>query len=239
MSDFLITPWSKSNFEALSEAVRKGGTTSPTGDNTKPNDELWVKFARLMAPLTVPAAEFIAELASAAEGRPSRILDIAAGHGMFGITLAMKNPNAQIVALDWPPVLEVALENARKFRVTERYQTKPGSAFETEFGTGYDFVLLTNIFHHFDLATCEKLARRAHSALQPGGRAITLEFVPNEDRVTPPTAAAFSLMMLAGTDAGDAYTFSQYEKMFRRAGFKKTTLHAIPDTPQQALVSEK
>jgi O-methyltransferase domain/Dimerisation domain len=239
ISDFLITPWSKSNFEALSDAVRKGGTTSPTGDNTKPNDELWVKFARCMAPLTVPAAEFIAGLAGAEEGRPCKVLDVAAGHGMYGITLAKRNPNARIVALDWHRVLEVALENARRFGVQGRYETKPGSAFETEFGNGYDFVLLTNIFHHFDLPTCETLARRAFAALRPDGKAITLEFVPNEDRVTPPTAASFSLLMLAGTDAGDAYTFSQYEKMFASVGFKKTTLHPIPEMPQQVLVSEK
>ena len=77
------------------------------------------------------------------------------------------------------------------------------------------------------------------SALKPGGQAITLEFVPNEDRVTPPTAAAFSLIMLADTDAGDAYTFSEYEKMFRNAGFAKSTLHPVPDMPQHVIVSER
>jgi O-methyltransferase len=100
-------------------------------------------------------------------------------------------------------------------------------------------VLLTNIYHHFDIPTCETLTRRVHTALKPGGKAITLEFVPNEDRVTPPMAASFSLLMLAGTDAGDAYTFSQYEKMFADSGFRKTTLHPVPEMPQQVLISEK
>ena len=116
---------------------------------------------------------------------------------------------------------------------------EPGSAFETELGDGYDYVLLTNIFHHFDQATCEKLMTRVHAALKDGGQAITLEFVPNEDRVSPPTAAMFSMVMLGSTDKGDAYTLSEYDKMFRNAGFSKTTLHQIPDMPQQVLVSEK
>jgi cyclopropane fatty-acyl-phospholipid synthase-like methyltransferase len=158
---------------------------------------------------------------------------------MYGVTVAKRNPHAQIVALDWPSVLEVALENAKKFGVADRYTTRPGSAFEAEYGAGYDFVLLTNIFHHFNESTCEKLMRRVHTALNPHGKAITLEFVPNEDRVTPPTSAAFSLVMLAGTDSGDAYTFSQYEKMFRNVGFVKTTQHSVPDSPQQLLLSEK
>ena len=239
MADFLTNPWGKNNFEALTEAVRKGGSASAAGDNTKPHDELWVKFARSMAPLTVPSAEFIAGLTAVSNGASCKVLDIAAGHGMYGITIARRNPNAQIVALDWHRVLEVAQENAKKFGVAGRYETKPGSAFETEFGEHYDFVLLTNIFHHFDEPTCEKLARKVHTALKPGGKAITLEFVPNEDRVTPATAAAFSLIMLAQTDAGDAYTFSQYEKIFANAGFQNTTLHPVPEMPQQVLVSEK
>ena len=239
MMDFLASPWSRKNFGGLTEAVRKGGTANLTGDHTKPHEEVWVNFARSMAPLTTPNAEFIAGLTGAAEGKPCKVLDIAAGHGLYGITVARRNPTAQIVAVDWPAVLEVAKENARESRVAERYATRPGSAFEVALGEGYDFVLLTNIFHHFDIATCEKLMRRVHAALKRGGKAITLEFVPNEDRVTPPMAAAFSLVMLAGTDAGDAYTFAEYEKMFRNTGFAKTTLHPVPDMPQQVLVSEK
>ena len=239
MMDFLASPWSRKNFGTLAEAVRKGGTATNTGDHTKAHEEIWVNFARSMAPLTIPSAEFIAGLAGAAEGKPCKALDIAAGHGMYGITLAKRNPNAHVVALDWPAVLEVAKENAAKFGVASRHTTRPGSAFDADFGDGYDFVLLTNILHHFDIPTCEKLLRRVHAALKPSGKVLTLEFVPNEDRVTPPMAAAFSLVMLAGTDAGDAYTLAQYEKMFRNTGFAKTTLHPVPEMPQQVLVSEK
>ena len=239
MAGFLGSKQTRTRFDSLTEAVRKGGSVWSEGDNTKPNDEFWVAFARSMAGLAVPSSQFIAALLHAEEGKPCKVLDIAAGHGMYGITVARKNPKAEVVALDWPSVLQVAQENARKFGVADRYSVRPGSAFDVEMGSGYDYVLLTNIFHHFDVPTCEKLMKRVHTALKPGGKAITLEFVPNEDRVTPPTAAAFSLIMLANTDVGDAYTFSEYEKMFRNAGFAKSTLHPVPDMPQQVIVSEK
>jgi precorrin-6B methylase 2 len=239
MTVFLGSRDLRRDFDSLTQAVRKGGSVSSGGDNTKPNDEFWVAFARSMAPLTVPSSEFISGLLRAEEGKQAKVLDIAAGHGMYGITIARKNPKAEIVALDWPNVLHVAQENAKKFGVADRYSVRAGSAFETEMGTGYDFVLLTNILHHFDAPTCEKLMKRVHAALKPSGKAVTLEFVPNEDRVTPPTAAAFSLIMLTNTDSGDAYTFSEYEKMFRNAGFPKSTLHQVPDMPQQVVVSEK
>ena len=239
MTGFLAGPWHQGNFDLLAEAVRKGGTAGGEGDNTKPKDEVWVAFAKSMAPLTIPAAAFIVQLIGAPEGKACKVLDIAAGHGMYGITVAKHNPNAQVVAVDWPAVLEVAKENAQAAGVASRYKTRTGSAFEADLGEGYDFVLLTNIFHHFDKPTCEKLMRRVLAALKSGGKAVTLDFVPNEDRVSPPTAAAFSLVMLASTDAGDAYTFPEYEKMFRNAGFAKSTLHPIPEMPQQVIVSEK
>jgi ubiquinone/menaquinone biosynthesis C-methylase UbiE len=239
VTGFLASPWHKKNVESLTEAVRKGGTVGAQGDNSKPQDEVWVAFARSMAKLTIPAANFIAEIIGAAEAKPSNVLDIAAGHGNYGITIAKKNPNAKIVAVDWPSVLAVAEDNAQAAGVSDRYTTRPGSAFETDLGSGYDFVLLTNIFHHFDMPTCETLMRRVYAALKPGGKAVTLEFIPNEDRVTPPAAAAFSLNMLVGTDAGDAYTFSEYEKMFCNAGFRKPTLHEVTGMPQRVLISGK
>ena len=237
--EFLTNPQHFENIAQLTEAVRKGGTASQRGSNFAPNDALWVSFARSMAPLTIPTAVFIADLVGAQKGQPWRVLDIAAGHGMYGITIAEQNPNAQITAVDWPAVLEVAKQHAAKADVAERYATRPGSVFETDLGDEYDLVLLTNIFHHFDQETCIKLMKRAHQALKRGGRAVTLEFVPNEDRVSPPREAAFSMQMLAGTDAGDAYTFSEYEQMLAKAGFSCTTLHPVTFMPQEVLISEK
>lgn len=239
ITGFLGTETHQLAFAALTPAVRKGGTATDRGDNTKPHDEFWVAFAKCMAPLTIPEAAFVAQLIGATEKKACKVLDVAAGHGMYGITIARQNPNAEVVALDWPAVLEVAKENAKAAGVSGRYSTRAGSAFEVDLGQSYDYVLLTNIFHHFDPSTCETLMRRVHAALKPGGKAITLEFVPNEDRISPPTAAGFSIVMLANTDSGDAYTFSEYDRMFRNAGFAKTTEHRVPEMPHQVLISEK
>ncbi len=40
------------------------------------------------------------------------MLDIAAGHGLFGIAIANRFPKAHVTALDWANVLAVAQENA-------------------------------------------------------------------------------------------------------------------------------
>ena len=158
------------------------------------------------------------------------MLDIAAGHGLFGIEVAKQSPQARIVAVDWAQALEVAKRNAENAGVANRYQTLPGSAFDVEFGGPYDIVLLTNFLHHFDAPTCVRLLKKVHAATKRGGRVATLEFVPNADRVSPPMAAAFSLTMLATTASGDAYTFRELESMYREAGFERISAQPVQRT---------
>lgn len=234
---FLSLPALTDGFKDLAGAVRKGGTVASEEGSMAPEHPMWLEFARSMAPMMALPAGLIAQLVGAEAGWKWKVLDIAAGHGLFGITIAQKNPQAEVVSQDWPGVLALAQENARAAGVSGRFRPLPGSAFEVDFGGGYHLVLLTNFLHHFDVETCEKLLRKARAALLPGGRAVTLEFVPNEDRVSPPVAASFSLMMLGSTRAGDAYTFSEYDRMFSNAGFTRSELHALPPTPESVVIS--
>jgi len=236
---FFCTPELLEGFRNMTGAVRKGGTAVDTEGTVKPDNPIWVKFARAMAPMMVMPSQMIAKLVDPNADRKLKILDIAAGHGLFGIAFAKNNPQAEIHAVDWKAVLEVAKENAQKAGVADRYHTIEGSAFDVEFGSGYDLVLITNFLHHFDPQMNERLLRKVHAALADGGRAATLEFVPNDDRVTPPDTAQFSMVMLVGTPSGDAYTFAELEKMFANAGFSRSTLHPLPPTIQQVVVSEK
>ncbi len=236
---FLTSPMLTEGFKDVAAAVRKGGAVVSEEGTIAPEHPIWVEFARAMAPMMALPAELIAKLAGADAGEKCKVLDIAAGHGLFGITLAKHNPKAEIVAVDWSNVLAVAKENARAAGIAGRYKTIPGSAFDVDYGNGYDLALLTNFLHHFDPSTCEKLLRKVHAALTTGGRAMTLEFVPNEDRISPPIAATFAMMMLGTTPSGDAYTFSEYERMFRNAGFSSSELRPLPPTPQQAVISYK
>lgn len=239
VAGFLTLPEVMAASKDLAAVVRKGGTLMDSHGTVEPSDPKWVEFARSMAPMMIPAAEAIAGIVKADAGEKWKVLDIAAGHGIFGITLAKHNPKAEIFALDWPRVVDVATENAAKAGVAPRHHTIPGSAFDVDFGSGYDLILLTNILHHFDPVMIEMLLRKVRAALAPNGRVVTLEFVPNEDRVSPPTPASFSLVMLATTPEGDAYTFSEYDKMFRDAGFSGTEKFALTGMPQTVLVSRK
>jgi 2-polyprenyl-3-methyl-5-hydroxy-6-metoxy-1,4-benzoquinol methylase len=236
---FLLAPELRESFYRLTAAVRRGGTAVSDEGTVSEDNPIWVEFARAMAPLMRMPAELLADLVGGDTGQPLRVLDVAAGHGLFGITIAERYPRAQVTALDWPNVLAVAEENARRAGVAARHGLRPGSAFDVDWAGPYDVVLLTNFLHHFDVPTCEQLAAKAHAALAPGGRALTLEFIPEPDRITPPSTAAFALVMLATTARGDAYTFAEYQAMFDRVGFLRSEFHALPPTTQQAVVSYK
>ena len=237
--EFLLAPTLLAGFEDLAGTVRKGGTVMPEGGTVAVENPLWVKFARAMAPMAaMPSGEIARVVCEGREGK-MKVLDIAAGHGLYGIAFAQQNPEASVVALDWPAVLEVAKENARAAGVAERHSTIEGDAFGAEFGEGYDIILLTNFLHHFDPPTNVQLLRKVRAALAEGGVAVTLDFVPNEDRVSPPIPAAFSLMMLAGTEGGDAYTFPELERMFAEAGFAHSEPRQLPASPQQIIISGK
>lgn len=239
ITGFLCNPMLVDNAKNIVGAVRRGGTLMEDEGSVTPDNPVWVTFARAMAPMMSMPAQLMAKLVDPQADKKIRVLDIAAGHGLFGIAFATNNPQAEITAVDWAAVLKVAKENAENAGVSDRYSTLAGSAFDVDFGTGYDLVLLTNFLHHFDPATNESLLKKVHGALADGGRAITLEFVPNDDRVTPQETAGFSLIMLISTPSGDAYTFKELESMASNAGFSHSTLHQLPPTVQQVVISEK
>jgi hypothetical protein len=236
---FLLTSELKECFCQLTAAVRRGGTAVSEDGRVSHDNPIWVVFARAMAPLMQMPARLLADLVGGDREQPLRVLDVAAGHGLFGITIADRYPQAHVTALDWPNVLELAAENARGAGVAERYASLPGSAFDVPWGGPYDVVLLTNFLHHLDVSTCEQLAARAHAALAPDGRALTLDFIPEPGRITPPATAGFALVMLATTARGDAYTFAEYDAVFARSGYTRSAFHTLPPTMQQAVVSYK
>jgi hypothetical protein len=238
ISRFLSDPQMREPYSHLADVVRSGHTTLPGEGSVEPDNPVWVEFAHSMAPMMAPMTAPLGGIVIDGLSGPVKVLDIAAGHGLFGIEVAKQYPEAGITALDWALVLEVAKENARKAGVGDRYETLPGSAFDVDFGGPYDIALLTNFLHHFDQPTCIGLLKKVHAAMRPGGRVATLEFVPNEDRVSPPMAAGFSLVMLATTRSGDAYTFSQLAEMYRQAGYSNITAHPVQTGPHTVVMGE-
>jgi hypothetical protein len=208
-------------------AVRRGG--APGLANISPDNPIWIRFARCMAPFMALDAKLVVDHAS--DAPPRRVLDISASHGIFGIAFGRRFPDCHITGLDWGAVVAVARENADAAGMGDRYDTIVGSAFEVDWGKGYDIVLLPNFLHHFDRAGCMKILHRARAALAPKGRVAIVEWVPNDDRISPPAPALFAMTMLLSTPSGTTYTAPEFSAMLAEAKFQDPDIIPLLPTP--------
>jgi cyclopropane fatty-acyl-phospholipid synthase-like methyltransferase len=190
-----------------------------------------------MAPLARPVAQIAAAALEVESKGPIRVLDVAAGHGLYGLAIAARNPAAQIVALDRPEVLEIAAENARSAGLTDRYRLLPGDVFEVELEGPYDLILLANFAHHFGRAANIPLFRKCRGSLNAAGRLALIEYIANDDRISPAEDAAFALTMLAATEGGDVYTFREFSDMLREPGFSEVQRLDVGDLPHWFIVA--
>lgn len=230
----LLHPVTVSNFRDVAALVRAGKSLN----DVECLGGLWVEFARSMASIMVWPAKQVANVVGQ-PGRSLKVLDLAAGHGAFGIEIAKSNPDAVIYALDSKDVLDVAEENALRAGVHDRFHRINGSAFDVALGTGYDLILVTNFLHMFGASELQPLLKRLRPALGSDGQVATVEFVPNDDLVSPPIAASFAMTMLANTERGDVYTFSELSAMFRQAGFGESTIHSLLPIPHSLVLTKK
>ena len=98
---------------------------------------------------------------------------------------------------------------------------------------------MPNVMHLWDRATNVRFLKKVHAALAPKGRVVIVEFVPNDDRVSPTVPALFALNMLANTTAGEVYTLSEHQSMLSEAGFPDCQAQQLPPAPHTAIVATK
>ena len=210
--------------------VRRGGSQGLSV--VAPDHPVWVRFARAMTSFAAPGAKRTAAHVATWPAPPRTVLDVAAGHGLYGIEVARAVPTTVVTALDWAEVLCVARENAEAAALGERFRTLTGNVFEIDWGGPFDLVLLPNILHYFDRDGCVALLRKARSSIAPSGRILAVEFVPNADRVSPPLQAAFAFFALATSPGGDAYTVTELDEFARAAGFSGVAARRLVPTAQ-------
>lgn len=237
IADFLMSPHLRSGFDEATEAVRRGGTALEGGGTLAPGHEAWIRFARAMAPLAQAQSGALVKLFDALGLTPGRVLDVAAGHGLYGIALLRGRKDGEVVFQDWPDVLTVARENARAAGLDQRSRCIAGDAATVDLEGPYDTILLTNILHHFDRDGATRLLKRMHEVLAPGGRVATIESIINPDRITPAQVAPFSFVLLVTTPAGDTFTEDELNGMATEAGFARSELHPLDDVTHQVLIS--
>lgn len=224
--------------EKIADAVRNGGTVMPQHAET-PEHSFWETFARSTAAIAMPAAMAMnGMLDDWMNGRERvRVLDVAAGSGLYGLTLAQR-PNVHLTALDWPNVLVETKQWATRLGADPtRVGYIAGNLFEVDYGGPYDLIVLSHVYHHFDAPTCESLTKKVAAALAPGGRVAIHDFLYDAE-LRNPMGALFAMTMLMWTHRGETYSAGQYEAWLRSAGLKPAGVHASQGMPSSWVLAD-
>lgn len=173
--------------------------------------------ARFMHSHSLPAA-----LGAARHGDfdgVTHLLDVGGGSGCFAIALAQRFPALRCTIMELPAMCQLAAGYINVGEVGDRVDTRAVDMFREQWPTGYDAVFFSNIFHDWSFATCAQLAKKAYDILPPGGCVYLHEMLLNDTGDGPRTAAAFSVLMLLGTE-GRQFIFGELRTLLEEAGFR-------------------
>lgn len=227
------------NWRQLPEIVRTGKPATMV-DHEDQGAEFFSLFVEDLFNLNFGGANALADhLAKKLRKRePLKILDIAAGSGVWSIPLAQRLSQATITAVDFAKVLPVTRKVAGKFGLEERLETIEGDIQTADFGSGYAVATLGHILHSEGEEKSKNLLRKVYDALEPGGIIAIAEFIPDDDRNGPAYPLLFAVNMLVHTETGDTYSFKQMSGWLKEIGFKKVRKVHVP-APSPIVVAIK
>ena len=169
---------------------------------------------------------------------PYRVLDLAAGSGVWSIALAERSKAVRVTVVDWPAVIPVCRKVTARHGVADRYDYRPGDLLDVDFGDGYQAATLGHILHSEGEKRSRALLKKVFAALAPGGVIAIAEMVPNEERTGPPMPLIFAVNMLVHTDEGDTFTFGEMSGWLREAGFANPRPLEVPG-PSPLVLADK
>jgi ubiquinone/menaquinone biosynthesis C-methylase UbiE len=217
----------------LSEIVKTGKpamAVNQEGDGSA----FFVDFVEDLFPVGYPSAKALA----AAFPQARKVLDVAAGSGVWSIPLAQNSKEVRVTALDWPGVLPATRRVTERMGVAGQYEFLAGDLNSADLGNGYDLATLGQILHSEGETHSRALLGRVFQALAPGGTIAIAEFIANEDRTGPPLAMLFAVNMLVNTEDGDTFTVTEISQWLREAGFVDPRTMEVP-APSPLILASK
>jgi len=205
------------NFSGLDEVVKTGRPNRRGSDHEA--------FILGMHNLTMLRTEGLVRAIGLS--RVKTMLDLGGGPGTNAIAIARQGVKATI--FDLPATIAIARKVARREGV-KGISFITGDFHADPIGTGYDLILISQIFHAFSKEENSALLAKCRGALNPGGRVVVQEFPINDARTSPPHSALFSVNMLVGTRNGRCYSPREMKQWLRETGFKDIVVKNLEET---------
>jgi hypothetical protein len=144
-----------------------------------------------------------------------RLLDVGGGWGQFAQAICRVRQGLRATVLDRPEVVERARAELEGSDVRESIDFLPGNYLESEYGTGYDLVLIANVLHQETADRAAELVRRGAEALAPTGRLAVVDFAIDDERREHLLGALFAINMRS---FGDTWTEPDIRGWMEAAG---------------------
>ena len=165
------------------------------------------------------------------------LTDAGGASGMLSITVAKHQPHMTFTSFDLPEVEPIAKKTIEHFKLSDRVKTASGSFFTDQLPKA-DIVTMGNILHDWDEEKKIMLMKKAYEALPAGGAFVALEFVIDNERKKNAFGLMMSINMLIETGKGFDYTFDDFNKWAKIAGFSSTAIIPLAG-PSSAAVAYK
>jgi len=216
-----ILPQLISRWLRLADVVRDGQPAVAVNQETE-GTEFFSQLVENIIPMSYPSAQALGDHLKVSKAKNDiRVLDLAAGSGIWGIALAQKSPRVRVTAVDWAGMIPTTKRITRKFGAADRFQFIEGDLLEANFGTGYNIAILGHILHSEGEERSRRLLKKTFRALKSGGVIAIAEWLVNNDRTEPVPSLMFAVQMLVNTEKGDTFSFNEIKSWLEEAGFKK------------------
>ena len=211
-------------------------------DDVAESEAHYQSQAAMLGWMLSPAAATAATLLQARSTRRGlAILDVGAGSAVWSLSLARLDAQAQVTAVDWPLVLEVATENAADFGLSDRLTTIAGNIHEVELpGAAFDLAIVANVTHLLTPQGNEALFSKLHRTLNVTGEIVVIDAFPGAAAGDVPYAI-YRLGLALRTENGRVYEAEQLQSILTSAGFERGELVALDVSPHMVgmLVARK
>ena len=216
-----ILPIMISRWVQLTDIVREGRPSVAVNQETE-GTEFFSQLVETIVPMSYPGAQKLGDHLKVAKAKEKvRVIDLAAGSGIWGIGVAQKSPQVRVTAVDWAGMIPTTKRITQKFGVRDRFDFIEGDLAEANFGSGYDVATLGHILHSEGEQRSRQLLKKTFRALRSGGTIAIAEWLVNDERTKPIPSLMFSVQMLVNTEKGDTFSFKEIKKWLEDAGFKK------------------